>query len=109
MPIIVLRSFMTKRLVRNVDILKLLGERKTKQKLIGFAAETENLLENAQKKLTKKNVDLLVANDVSRKDVGFGSDENEVFLLFRNGAKKKISKTSKEKIAQNVLSELSSL
>ena len=97
------------RLVRNVDILKLLGEKKTKQKLIGFAAETENLLENAQKKLTKKNVDLLVANDVSRKDVGFGSDENEVFLLFRNGAKKKISKTSKEKIAQDVLSELSSL
>lgn len=97
------------RLVRNVDILKLLGEKKTKQKLVGFAAETENLLENAQKKLTKKNVDLLVANDVSRKDIGFGSDENEVFLLFRNGAKKKISKTSKEKIAQDVLSELSSL
>lgn len=97
------------RLVRNVDILKLLGERKTKQKLIGFAAETENLLENAQKKLIKKNVDLLVANDVSRTDVGFGSDENEVFLLFRNGDKKKISKTSKGKIAQDVLSELSSL
>lgn len=97
------------RLVQNVDILKLLGERKTKQKLVGFAAETENLLENAQKKLTKKNVDLLVANDVSRTDVGFGSDENEVFLLFRNGDKKKISKTSKEKIAQDVLSELSSL
>ena len=86
-----------------------MGEKKTKQKLIGFAAETENLLENAQKKLIKKNVDLLVANDVSRTDVGFGSDENEVFLLFRNGDKKKISKTSKGKIAQDVLSELSSL
>ena len=89
--------------------MKTTKEKKTKQKLVGFAAETENLLENAQKKLTKKNVDLLVANDVSRTDVGFGSDENEVFLLFRNGAKKKISKTSKEKIAQDVLSELSSL
>lgn len=54
-------------------------------KLIGFAAETENLLDNAQQKLIRKGCDMLVANDVSRSDIGFASANNQVSLLFRDG------------------------
>ncbi len=97
------------KLVRNVDILKTLGERKTHQLLVGFAAETDNLLENAAGKLRNKNADLLVANDVSRSDIGFGSDDNEVHLLFRDGTERKIGRTSKERIAGAVLEAVAGL
>ena len=90
-----------------VDILKELGELKRDQKpeliLIGFAAESENLLQNAEKKLAQKNLDLIVANDISRKDAGFAVDSNTVTLLFNDGKKQDLPLQSKELIAQKII------
>ena len=72
-------------LVRTPDILKSLGESKEKRFLIGFAAETERLLESARKKRTEKRVDLMVANDVSRNGAGFASDKNAAVLIDAKG------------------------
>ena len=93
-------------LVKNEDILFGLGQTKRNQLLIGFAAETENLLANAQAKLTKKNLDLLVANDVARKDIGFASDSNEVTLLTKNQEPKHLKRASKQVIAGAILDEI---
>jgi len=73
------------RLVRTTDILKTLGEKKTKQFLVGFAAETEDLKENALKKAKDKNLDFIVANDVSRPGVGIDCDENQALLIDARG------------------------
>ena len=71
------------------DILAELGANKfPKHIIIGFAAETENLIENARKKLTKKNVDAIVLNDVSRTDIGFGSDQNAITIVTRRSRSK---------------------
>ncbi|MFT8424101.1 MAG: bifunctional phosphopantothenoylcysteine decarboxylase/phosphopantothenate--cysteine ligase CoaBC [Liquorilactobacillus sp.] len=93
---------LTLELEKNIDILKKLGQEKKAQKLVGFAAETQNLLENGQQKLINKNLDLLVANDVSRSDIGFGSDENEV--IFMRPSKENINspKTNKDDIAKMI-------
>ena len=74
-------------MVKNPDILALLGETKKDHPsvLVGFAAETENLLGNAQKKITAKNLDMIVANDVSRKDAGFQTDTNAVKIIYADG------------------------
>jgi phosphopantothenoylcysteine decarboxylase/phosphopantothenate--cysteine ligase len=68
-------------LTPTADILQELGERRTTQVLVGFAAETEDLLAHAREKLQAKDVDLLVANDVTAAGSGFGSDTNRVVLL----------------------------
>ena len=87
-----------------VDILKALDKsRKTDQLIIGFAAETKNLLENASKKLESKNLDLIVANDVSAPGVGFGHDTNSVSVIDRNGASTEISLCDKKEIARNII------
>lgn len=67
---------------KNPDILKALGERKEKQFLVGFAAETQNLIANAKEKICKKNLDMIVANDVTLQGAGFNSDTNIVKFLF---------------------------
>jgi phosphopantothenoylcysteine decarboxylase / phosphopantothenate---cysteine ligase len=72
-------------LVRNPDILGELGERKSRQLLIGFAAETQDVLDNARMKLAAKHVDLIVANDVSRPGLGFESDVNRVAFVSAEG------------------------
>jgi phosphopantothenoylcysteine decarboxylase/phosphopantothenate--cysteine ligase len=91
-------------LVRNPDILAALGERKkTGQILVGFAAETENLLENAASKLTRKNLDLIVANDVSADDAGFNVDTNRVTLLYRDGRIEELPLMSKDSVAEMIL------
>ena len=73
-------------LIKNPDILKELGTRKKAgQILVGFAAETENIEEYAKRKLVEKNLDFIVANDVSRKDIGFNSDNNAAILFFADG------------------------
>lgn len=95
-------------LVQNPDILKELGHKKGKgQIIIGFAAETNNLENYAKGKLKSKNADFIVANDVSRKDIGFGTDENEVIIFGQNDFKQKISKVSKEIIAEKIFDVLS--
>jgi phosphopantothenoylcysteine decarboxylase/phosphopantothenate--cysteine ligase len=71
--------------------------------VIGFAAETENLEKNAQEKLRAKNCDLIVANDVSRADVGIDSDQNEVTIFFSSGEKEKISRAPKKTIARELV------
>ncbi len=75
----------------------------TKPIIVGFCAESENLMENAKEKIEKKGCDYLVANDISRSDIGFNSDENEVTILDNNGAIKKISKAPKNVIARKIL------
>jgi phosphopantothenoylcysteine decarboxylase/phosphopantothenate--cysteine ligase len=69
----------------------------------GFAAETNNVAENAREKLRAKNCDILVANDVSRADAGIDSNENEVLILFRDGAEKKIARAPKKIIARELV------
>ncbi len=87
-----------------VDILKALDKtRKGNQLIIGFAAETKNLLENASRKLESKNLDLIVANDVSAPGVGFGHDTNSVSVIDRNGVSTEISLCDKREIARNVI------
>ena len=96
-------------LVTNPDILAGLGHIKTHQRLVGFAAETQNLLENGNKKLKEKNLDMLVLNDVSRSDIGFNSSENEVRLLQPEKEPKLLKKNTKENIANEILDQLLTL
>ncbi len=97
----------TLELVKNPDILQGLCERKAKDSssciIVGFCAESENLLDNAKTKIAKKGCDFLVANDISRKDIGFSSDDNEVTILDKNGGMNKIEKASKKVIARKIL------
>jgi len=91
-------------LVPTRDILTSLGQRQDRQfVLVGFAAETDHLEENATKKLRAKNCDIIVANDVSDANSGLESDVNEVTILFRNGEKKKISRAQKKFIAHELV------
>ena len=92
----------TLELVKNPDILADLCKNKTSQTIVGFCAESENLMENAKTKIEKKGCDYLVANDISRKDIGFNSEENEVTILSQDGAIKKISKAPKSVIARKI-------
>ena len=91
---------------KNPDILKKLGELKTKQFLVGFAAETQNLLSNAAEKIKKKNLDMIVANDVTVAGAGFNCDTNVVKFLFPNGEVKSLEKMSKLEVAQALLNEV---
>ena len=88
--------------VPNPDILAELGARKRRQVVVGFAAETESLLENARSKLHRKNLDLLVANDVTREDSGFDVDTNAVTLLDRDGAATPLPLMSKDALADRL-------
>ena len=93
---------------RTQDILKYVGDNKTdNQKVIGFAAETNNLIEYAKEKIIKKNLDYIVANDISKKDIGFGSDDNEVYIIDKHDNIKKIDKSSKNNIAKVIIDEIS--
>ena len=77
---------MTIPLVRTRDILKTLGERKTKQFLCGFSMETQNMLENSKTKLKKKNLDMIVANNLKTAGAGFGTDTNVVTMITKDDA-----------------------
>ncbi|MGL5270632.1 MAG: bifunctional phosphopantothenoylcysteine decarboxylase/phosphopantothenate--cysteine ligase CoaBC [Selenomonadaceae bacterium] len=91
-------------LEKNPDILLELGRRKTeRQVLVGFAAETQNLLEYAKAKLTKKNLDFIVANDVTEKGAGFNTDTNLIKLLFRDGKVESLPLQSKQQLAKIIL------
>ncbi len=71
--------------------------------VVGFAAETQELEANAARKLAEKKCDLMVANDVSRADIGMDSDENELLIFFRNGEQKKLSRGKKTELARTLL------
>ena len=87
---------------RDNDILMELGNNKQKQILVGFAAESQNLKDNAIIKLNKKNLDYIVANDISATDTGFGSEDNKVIILSKTGIEVSLDKMSKEKVASNL-------
>ena len=86
-------------LVQNPDILAQLGQTKRQQVLIGFAAETQNLLEHARAKLSKKGADWLIANDVSNPAIGFNSDKNQVYVLGAQGQEVLLPQQSKISLA----------
>ncbi len=91
-------------LIPTRDILDSLGHRQHRQFiLVGFAAETNHVEENAAKKLREKNCDIIVANDVSGANSGMESDINEVTILFRNGENEKISRGPKKIIARELI------
>lgn len=88
--------------VRDNDILKLLGEKKTNQILVGFAAESTNISENARRKLENKNLDYIVANDITSSDTGFASDDNKVVIFTKDGEEINLDKMSKRKVASKI-------
>ncbi len=94
---------LTVKLVKNPDILQELGQRRSTQFLIGFAAETERLEENALDKLRRKNCDLLVANDVTREGAGFGTDTNLISIFDRNGLVEELPLVSKKEAAERLI------
>lgn len=88
---------------KNPDILKELGARKTQQVLVGFAAETQNLLDNAREKIVKKNLDMIVANDVTAAGAGFNSDTNIVKFLYPSGEVRSLEQMAKTEVANMLL------
>ena len=96
-------------LVRTPDILKALGEAKGARLLVGFAAETEDVVANARRKLETKNLDLIVANDVTAPGAGFGGSTNAVVLLRRDGKRTDVPLASKREVAERILDEVIAL
>lgn len=90
-------------LERTPDILKTLSGQKTSQILIGFAAETQNVLEYARGKLQQKNLDCVVANDVSREDAGFASDNNAITIVAKSGEVLEFAPASKKELATKII------
>ena len=93
-------------LERNPDIAEALGKQKTHQTLVCFAAETDDLIENAKKKLIHKNCDFIVANDILAEGAGFQSDTNIVTLLDRNGTCEQLPRAPKRDIADEILTKV---
>ena len=89
-------------MTRDRDILLTLGNNKKSQILVGFAAESENVLENAKGKLKKKNLDFIVANDISDKEIGFASNDNKVVIFSKGGSENHLEKMSKREVAKNI-------
>jgi len=96
-------------LVRNPDILAKLAQRKGKRFFVGFAAETNDVLRNAQRKLAAKKIDLMVANDVSRADAGFAVDTNAVTLLGADGSCEELPLMPKDEVAEAIVDRIVSL
>lgn len=88
--------------VRDNDILKILGEQKNNQILVGFAAESNDIIENAKNKLQKKNLDYIVANDITSADTGFGSEDNKVIIISKDGEEIYLDKMSKKEVASKI-------
>ena len=93
------------------DILKTVSSQKPRlfKVVVGFAAESRHLLENATEKLQSKKLDLIVANDISSTDAGFAVDTNRVTLLFANGANESLPLMSKTEVAETIVARLAAL
>jgi phosphopantothenoylcysteine decarboxylase/phosphopantothenate--cysteine ligase len=102
------RGVQTLELVENPDILAELGCGRGNRRclLVGFAAETQDLIANAQEKLKKKNLDLIVVNDVSREDAGFEVDTNAVKIVYRDGHMEELPLMAKEEVADQLLDRI---
>jgi phosphopantothenoylcysteine decarboxylase/phosphopantothenate--cysteine ligase len=99
----------TIQLSRTEDILLGLGKIKGNSILVGFAAETEEVPANARKKLIEKNLDIIVANDVSGKDSGFAVDTNIVRIIQREGQELELPLMKKEEVADEILNRVREL
>ena len=97
---------MTIELVKNPDILQGLGSKKNHQILVGFAAETEHVIKYGQDKVAKKNLDMLVANDVSKSNAGFNVDTNEGYFLYPDKEPKEMPNMKKSDLARHILREV---
>ena len=97
---------MTIELVKNPDILQGLGSKKSHQILVGFAAETEHVIKYGQDKVAKKNLDMLVANDVSKSNAGFNVDTNEGYFLYPNKEPKIMPNMQKSELARYIIGEV---
>jgi phosphopantothenoylcysteine decarboxylase/phosphopantothenate--cysteine ligase len=93
----------------NPDILAELGKQKGQQVLVGFAAETQDLLRNARQKVQKKNLDLIVANDVSDPSIGFASEYNRVHLLDAKGQVEELPTMTKLRMVEHILDRVQTL
>jgi phosphopantothenoylcysteine decarboxylase/phosphopantothenate--cysteine ligase len=100
---------LTLTLTKNADILAELGRRKGRQVLVGFAAETRDLAANARAKLTKKNLDMIVANDVTAPGAGFNADTNAVRLLYRDGRAEELDLMAKAELAGVIFDRICAL
>lgn len=99
-------SPMVLELKENQDILKSVSELDQRPYVVGFAAETNDLIKNAEKKLSNKNLDLIIANDVSNKEIGFDSDDNEVTLITEKD-KYLIERQNKRKVSKKIIDFIS--
>ena len=97
---------MTIELVKNPDILQGLGSKKNHQTLVGFAAETEHVIKYGQDKVARKNLDMLVANDVSKSNAGFNVDTNEGYFLYPDKEPKEMPNMKKSDLARHILREV---
>ncbi|AFS78694.1 bifunctional phosphopantothenoylcysteine decarboxylase/phosphopantothenate cysteine ligase [Gottschalkia acidurici 9a] len=97
------------RFVRNPDIVAHFGNIKKHQLVVGFAAETQNILENAKKKIKSKNLDFIVANDVTSENAGFRTDNNTATIINKNGEVKGLPNMSKADLSKVILDEIGSL
>lgn len=93
-------------LTENPDIAKAVGLKKKNQFFVGFAAESENEIENAKKKIKRKNFDMIVVNNIKRKDAGFKSDNNEVTIIDKNDNIEKLDLMSKTDLANEILNRI---
>lgn len=100
---------LTLTLERNPDILAELGRRRSHQVLVGFAAETDALEDHARDKLVRKNLDVIVANDVTTPGAGFGTDTNVVTVFRRDGYREEVPKQSKRAVAERIMDHLAAL
>lgn len=92
-------------LIPNPDIIKAVSEHQPKPFVVGFAAETNDLLNNAQSKLSAKNLDMIIANDVSKSDIGFDSNENAVTIISKSQTMQ-IEKTQKSRLATTIIKKV---
>lgn len=93
-------------LKKTPDILKYAGDHSTGMYIVGFAAETENVEQYAQDKLERKNADCIVMNDVSDTSIGMNSPDNEVVMLFREGAPVPFEKMDKRALGEQIIDTL---
>lgn len=100
---------LTLELVKNPDILRELGGMKTSQVLVGFAAETQNVLDYARKKLAEKNLDFIVANDVTAEGAGFGVSTNIASIIWRGGEVENFAKMNKAALAVKIVERVGNL
>lgn len=96
------KSGLTLELIKDNDILSQLGKLKNKQILVGFAAESDNVISNAEKKLRNKNLDYIVANDITCNDTGFESDCNKVTILSKDNDLLNLNKMTKKEVARKL-------